>query len=98
MGESAMTTIPQRDNITKNKVWEGIINNKGEIPQKIPESVSDTNAVFLAPLYKEIYPLMIHAIAPIPITIKEEIAVFKELFGCIAVYVVMIKGTKAQKA
>lgn len=93
-----MTTMPQRESIVRNNVCEGIINNKGEITQKIPESVRDTNAVFLAPLYKERYPPMIHAIAPIPITIKEEIAVFNELSGCIALYVVMIKGTKAQKA
>ena len=54
MGESAITTIPQKKRNTMNKIVLDDDMISGEIRQHIPDKESAITAVFLAPIFSEI--------------------------------------------
>ena len=98
IGESAITTMPQKKRNAMNTIVLGVVMMGGEIKQDKTENERATIAVFGAPTLREIYPPIIHASPPIAMTAKDKMGTSRTASGWSCRYTPSITGTKAQNA
>ena len=70
-GESAITTIPQKNRKAMKTKSKEFMKNKGDKTQQQPDSKRNVLAVFLRPYFCEIYPPKTQASPPMAIIPKE---------------------------
>lgn len=80
-GESAMTTILQKNRKAMNINGEAPYKNRGDNKQQHPESAKAVVAIFFAPNRLEIRPLNIHENPPAAIIKKDKRGILKFRFG-----------------
>ena len=85
-GESAITTMPQKNKKTKNKTSNSLLKMKGEIIQQTQDNSNEINAILFAPNFRERNPLTIQARPPTPIIKNENREILKVISGFSTLY------------
>lgn len=71
IGESAITTNPQKKRKIKKRLGDSIFSINGEMMQQVADNNKEINAIFFGLILEDNMPLEKQANAPIPITKNE---------------------------
>ena len=82
MGESAITTSPQKSRNIRNKISDPKLNAKGDARHQQADSSKAVNAVLRGPACCEIYPAIMQAREPVPITKNDQSGTLIVISGC----------------